>query len=168
MVKGEEVVEINIPAGVAEGMVVNVSGKGNAGYHNGISGDIKVLIEEEPNDIFVRDGHNLIYNLLLDFPTAALGGNAEIPTVDGSKVKIKIEPGTQPGKTLRLRDKGLPIIQGYGREIGDLIVNISVYVPKTLSKEEKKALEEMQKSDNFKGDNATKKSIFERFRNYFS
>ncbi len=168
VVKGEEVVEINIPAGVAEGMVVNVSGKGNAGYHNGISGDIKVLIEEEPNDIFVRDGHNLIYNLLLDFPTAALGGNAEIPTVDGSKVKIKIEPGTQPGKTLRLRDKGLPIIQGYGREIGDLIVNISVYVPKTLSKEEKKALEEMQKSDNFKGDNATKKSIFERFRNYFS
>ena len=97
-----------------------------------------------------------------------MGGNAEIPTVDGSKVKIKIEPGTQPGKTLRLRDKGLPIIQGYGREIGDLIVNISVYVPKTLSKEEKKALEEMQKSDNFKGDNATKKSIFERFRNYFS
>ncbi|MBR1402118.1 MAG: molecular chaperone DnaJ [Prevotella sp.] len=168
IVKGEEVVEINIPAGVAEGMVVNVPGKGNAGIHNGISGDIQVFIEEEPNDTFIRDGHNLIYNLLLDFPTAALGGTAEIPTVDGSKLKIKIEPGTQPGKTLRLRDKGLPMVQGYGREIGDLIVNISVYVPKTLSKEERKALEMMQESDNFKGDNATKKGIFDKFRNYFS
>ena len=168
IVKGEEVVEINIPAGVAEGMVVNVPGKGNAGIHNGITGDIQVFIEEEPNDTFIRDGHNLIYNLLLDFPTAALGGTAEVPTVDGSKLKIKIDPGTQPGKTLRLRDKGLPMVQGYGRETGDLIVNISVYVPKTLSKEEKKALEKMQESDNFKGDIATKKSIFDKFRNYFS
>ena len=168
VVKGEEVVEIKIPAGVAEGMVVNVPGKGNAGIHNGIPGNIQVYIEEEPNETFVRDGENILYNLLLDFPTAALGGTAEIPTVDGSKVKIKIEPGTQPGKTLRLRDKGLPPVQGYGREIGDLIVNISVYVPKEMSREEKKMLEELQKSDNFKGDNATKKSIFDKFKNYFS
>ncbi|MBR2242089.1 MAG: molecular chaperone DnaJ, partial [Prevotella sp.] len=84
------------------------------------------------------------------------------------KVKIKIEPGTQPGKTLRLRDKGLREVQGYGRDTGDLIVNISIYVPKELSKDEKKALEEMQKSDHFKGDTDTKKSIFEKFRNYFS
>ena len=168
VVKGEEVVEIKIPAGVAEGMVVNVPGKGNAGIHNGIPGNIQVYIEEEPNETFVRDGENIIYNLLLDFPTAALGGTAEIPTVDGSKVKIKIEPGTQPGKTLRLRDKGLPPVQGYGREFGDLIVNISVYVPKEMSREEKKMLEELQKSDNFKGDNATKKSIFDKFKNYFS
>jgi molecular chaperone DnaJ len=168
VVKGEEVVEIKIPAGVAEGMVVNVPGKGNAGIHNGIAGNIQVYIEEEPNETFVRDGENILYNLLLDFPTAALGGTAEIPTVDGSKVKIKIEPGTQPGKTLRLRDKGLPPVQGYGREIGDLIVNISVYVPKEMSREEKKMLEELQKSDNFKGDNATKKSIFDKFKNYFS
>ena len=168
IVKGDEVVEIKIPAGVAEGMVVNVPGKGNAAIHNGIPGNIQVFIEEEPNSTFVRDGSNLMYNLLLDFPTAALGGTAEIPTVDGSKVKIKIEPGTQPGKTLRLRDKGLREVQGYGRDTGDLIVNISIYVPKELSKDEKKALEEMQKSDHFKGDSDTRKSIFEKFRNYFS
>ena len=114
VVKGEEVVEINIPAGVAEGMIVNVPGKGNAGRRNGINGDIQVLIEEEPNDTFVRDGNNLIYNLLLDFPTAALGGEVEIPTISGGKVRMKIESGTQPGKTLRLRGKGLPAVQGYG------------------------------------------------------
>lgn len=168
IVKGEEVVEINIPAGVAEGMVVNVPGKGNAGKHNGITGDIQVFIEEEPNDTFVRDGNNLLYNLLLDFPTAALGGTVDIPTIEGNSVKIKIEPGTQPGKTLRLRDKGLKPVQGYGNEKGDLIVNISVYVPKTLSKEEKKSIEGFKDSDNFKGDSSTKERIFRTFRNYFS
>ena len=162
------VVEINIPAGVAEGMVVNVPGKGNAGRHNGVNGDIQVFIEEEPNDTFIRDGNNLLYNLLLDFPTAALGGTVDIPTIEGNTVKIKIEPGTQPGKTLRLRDKGLDPVRGYGNEKGDLIVNISVYVPKTLSKEEKKAVEQFKESDNFKGDSQTKRSIFERFKNYFN
>lgn len=168
VVKGEEVVEIKIPAGVADGMIVNVPGKGNAGAHNGINGNIQVYIEEEPNDTFVRDGNDVIYNLLLDFPTAALGGTVEIPTIEGSKVKIKIEPGTQPGKTLRLRGKGLPSVQGYGNGTGDLVVNISVYVPKTLSKDEKNAIEKFKGSDNFKGDKATKTSIFERFRNYFN
>ena len=168
VVKGEEVVEVKIPAGVAEGMVVNVPGKGNAGQHNGISGDIQVYITEEPNDIFVRDGNDVIYNLLLDFPTAVLGGEVEIPTIDGGKVKIKVEPGTQPGKTLRLRGKGLPSVPGYGNGTGDLVVNISVYVPKTLSSDEKKAIEKFRESDNFKGDKATKKSIFERFKNYFN
>ncbi len=168
VVKGEEVVEINIPAGVAGGMVVNVPGKGNAGKHNGVNGDIHVLVEEEPNDTFVRDGQDVIYNLLLDFPTAALGGQVDIPTIDGQKVRIKIEPGTQPGKTLRLRGKGLPAVQGYGRGMGDLIVNISVYVPKTLSRDEKEMLEKMKNSDNFKGDIQTKRSIFDKFRNYFT
>ena len=168
IVKGEEVVEINIPAGVAEGMVVNIPGKGNAGKHNGINGDIQVYIEEEPNDTFVRDGNNLIYNLLLDFPTAALGGEVEIPTIEGTKLKVKIENGTQPGKTLRLKGKGLPAVQGYGRGIGDLVVNISVYVPKTLSKDEKEALLKLRNSDNFKGDSETKQSIFQRFKNYFN
>ena len=166
--KGEEVVEINIPAGVAEGMVVNVPGKGNAGMRNGISGDIQVFIDEEDNDIFVRDGNNLIYNLLLDFPTAALGGDVEIPTIEGTRLKVKIDNGTQPGKTLRLRGKGLPAVQGYGHGMGDLIVNISVYVPKTLSREEKDALTQFKDSDNFKGDSSTKRSIFERFKNYFN
>ena len=168
VVKGEEVVEINIPAGVAEGMVVNVPGKGNAGRHNGVAGNIQVYIEEEPNDTFIRDGQNVIYNLLLDFPTATLGGQVDIPTIDGSNVKIKIEPGTQPGKTLRLRGKGLPAVQGYGNGTGDLVVHISVYVPKELSKEEKKIIEELRNSDNFQGDKKTKCSIFENFKKLFS
>lgn len=168
VVKGEEVVEINIPAGVAEGMVVNVPGKGNAGKHNGVTGNIQVYIEEEPNDTFVRDGQNVIYNLLLDFPTAVLGGQVEIPTIDGSNVKIKIEPGTQPGKTLRLRGKGLPAVQGYCTGIGDLVVHISIYVPKELTKSEKKAIEELRDSENFRGDKNTKRSIFENFKKLFN
>ena len=168
VVKGEEVVEINIPAGVAEGMVVNVPGKGNAGKHNGVTGNIQVYIEEEPNDTFVRDGQNVIYNLLLDFPTAVLGGQVEIPTIDGSNVKIKIEPGTQPGKTLRLRGKGLPAVQGYGTGIVDLVVHISIYVPKELTKSEKKAIEELRDSENFRGDKNTKRSIFENFKKLFN
>ena len=168
IVKGEEVVEINIPAGVAEGMVVNVPGKGNAAPHNGVPGNIQVYVEEEPNDTFVRDGQDIIYNLLLDFPTAALGGEVDIPTIEGTKVKIKIEPGTQPGKTLRLRGKGLPAVQGYGSGRGDLVVQVSVYVPKTLDRQERQMLEQLRNSDNFKGDASTKKSIFEKFKNYFN
>ena len=168
VVKGEEVVEIKIPAGVAEGMVVNVPGKGNAGRRNGVNGDIQVFIEEEPHELFVRDGNNLIYNLLLDFPTAALGGEVEIPTIEGTKLRVKIDSGTQPGKTLRLRGKGLPAVQGYGSGKGDLIVNISVYVPKTLSRDEKEALQRFKDSDNFKGDKQTKDTIFQRFKNYFN
>ena len=168
VVKGEKVVEINIPAGVEEGMVINVHGKGNAGPRNGIPGDIQVLVEEEKNNTFVRDKQDVIYNLLLDFPTAALGGEAEIPTIDDKRIKLKIEPGTQPGKTVRLRGKGLPAVKGYGSGMGDLIVNMSVFVPKTLSKEERKCVEGLKESENFKGDASTKKSIFEKFRNYFS
>ena len=168
VVKGEKVVEINIPAGVEEGMVLNVHGKGNAGPRNGVAGDIQVMIEEEKNDTFVRDKQDVIYNLLLDFPTAALGGEAEIPTIDGKKISLKIDAGTQPGKSVRLRGKGLPAVKGYGSGVGDLIVNMSVYVPKTLNKKEKKAIEELRESENFQGDSSTKKSIFEKFRNYFN
>ena len=166
--KGEEVVEINIPAGVAEGMVLNVQGKGNAGPHNGVSGNIQVFIEEEQNETFVRDGQDIIYNLLLDFPTAALGGSVEIPTIDGKRVRVKIDAGTQPGKTLRLRGKGLPAVQGYGSGQGDLVVNISVYVPKSLDQKEMKMLEELRQSSHFSGDAETRRSIFSKFRNYFS
>ena len=165
---GEEVVEVHIPAGVQDGMVVNVPGKGNAGKRNGVPGDIKVFVEEESNDTFIRDGKDLIYNLLLDFPTAALGGEVNILTIENTMLKVKIEPGTQPGKTLRLRGKGLPAVQGYDYGTGDLLVNISVYVPKTLSKDEKKALEKLKGSDNFRGDRDTKNNIFNRFRSYFS
>ena len=166
--KGEEVVEINIPAGVAEGMVVNVPNKGNAGKRNGVAGNIQVYIEEEENDIFVRDGQDLIYNLLLDFPTATLGGTVEVPTISGNKLKMKIDAGTQPGKTMRLKGKGLPAVRGYGNGIGDIIINISVYVPKALNREEKEMIEKMKDSDNFKGDSDTKRSIFQKFKNYFN
>ena len=168
VVKGEEVVEIKIPAGVADGMVVSVPSKGNAGERGGIAGDIQVFIEEAENDTFIRDGNDLIYNLLLDFPTAVLGGEVDIPTIEGKTLKVKIDSGTQPGKTMRLRGKGLPAVQGYGSGNGDLVVNISVFVPKTLSREERKAMEEFKNSDNFKGDSQTKDSIFNRFKNYFS
>lgn len=168
VVKGDEVVEIKIPAGVADGMVVNVPGKGNAGPHNGINGNIQVYIEEEDSDTFVRDNQDVIYNLLLDFPTAALGGEVEVPTIEGKKARISIEPGTQPGKTLRLRGKGLPAVQGYGHGVGDEVVNISVYVPKRLSRDERKAIEALRESENFKGDRSTKESIFDKFKNYFN
>ena len=164
IVYGEEVVTVKIPAGVAEGMQLTMNGKGNAGKHNGIPGDLLILIEEEANKDLIRDEDDLIYNLLLSFPTAALGGAVEIPTVDG-KVKVKIEPGTQPGKVLRIRGKGLPSVNGYGT--GDLLVNISIYVPETLSKDEKKALEKMEDSDNFKPNTSIKEKIFRKFKSLF-
>ena len=164
IVYGEEIVTVKIPKGVAEGMQLSMSGKGNAGKHNGIPGDLLILVEEEPDKELIRDENDLIYNLLLSFPTAALGGTVEIPTIDG-KVKVKIEPGTQSGKVLRLRSKGLPSVNGYGT--GDLLVNVSIYVPETLSKDEKKALESMEASDNFQPNTSIKEKIFKKFKNLF-
>jgi len=164
IVYGEEVVTVKIPAGVGEGMQLTMSGKGNAGKHNGIPGDLLILIEEEPDKDLIRDEDDLIYNLLLSFPKAALGGTVEIPTVDG-KVKVKIEAGTQPGKVLRIRGKGLPSVNGYGT--GDLLVNISIYVPETLNKEEKKWLEKMEDSENFEPNVSIKEKIFRKFKKLF-
>ena len=168
IVYGEEVVEVKIPAGVAEGMQLTVNGKGNAGKRNGVTGDLLVVIEEEAHPDLIRDENDLIYNLLLSVPTAALGGAVEIPTID-SKVKVKIEPGTQPGKVLRLRGKGLPSVNSYGYSngTGDLLVNVSVYIPETLSKEEKQAMEKMQNSDNFMPNMSVKEKIFKKFKSFF-
>lgn len=166
VVLADEVVEVNIPAGVEEGMIVNVPGKGNAGRHGGPNGDLQVVIEEAPHESFVRDGNDLVYNLLLTVPQAALGDTVEIPTLDG-KTKITIKPGTQPGKVLRLRGKGLPSVKGYGTGTGDLIVNVSVYIPETLTKEERKALETLKESENLTPDKETKESIFKRFKALF-
>ena len=166
IVKGEEIVEIKIPAGVQEGMVVNEKGKGNAARWNGVPGDIHVYIEEEPHPELLRDGQNLQYQLLLDVPTAILGGSAEIPTIDG-KVKIKIDPGTQPGKTMRLRGKGLPVVQGYGYGTGDLIVQIGVYIPENLSREEKEMFEKLRTSENMKPGATAKSNFFNRFKKMF-
>ena len=164
IVMGEEIVEVNIPAGVYEGMQLSMRGKGNAGKHNGIPGDLLILVEEEKHPTLVRDENDLIYSLLLDIPTAALGGFAEIPTIDG-KAKVTIDPGTQPGKVLRLRGKGLPSINGYGK--GDIVVNISVYIPEELSRDEKKAMEEFRESENFRPSESIKEKIFRRFKNFF-
>ena len=163
---GEEIVEIKIPAGVTEGMVVNVPGKGNAAKHGGVPGDIQVLIEEEPHKDFIRDDTDLIYNLLLTVSQAALGDTIDIPTLTG-KARIKIEPGTQPGTALRLRGKGLPAVQGYGVGTGDIVVNISVYIPEHLTKEERKAFEALRENDHMQPNDSIKDKIFRAFRNYF-
>lgn len=165
VVRGSEVITIKIPAGVAEGMQLSLSGKGNAARRGGVNGDLLVVIEEEKHPELIRDGNDLIYNLYLSFPEATLGAPVEIPTVDG-KVKIKIEPGTQPGKILRLRGKGVPDVNGYGR--GDLLVSTNVWVPKTLTKEEKGVVEKLGKSDSFtpKPDSSDR-TFFDRMRGFF-
>jgi len=166
LIRGEEVIEIRIPAGVGEGMQLSVSGKGNAARRGGVNGDLLVLIEEEANPDLIRDGNDLIHNLFVSFPQAALGATVEVPTVDG-KVKIKVDAGTQPGKILRLRGKGIPDVNGYGR--GDLLVHINVWVPKKLNKDEEKFVERMADSENFiPNPDANDKNIFERMKNFFS
>jgi molecular chaperone DnaJ len=165
IVNDQEVITIKIPAGVANGMQMNVSGKGNAARRGGVNGDLLVLIEEEDHHELIRDNNDLIYNLYLSFPDAALGSTVEVPTVDG-KVKIKIEPGTQPGRILRLRGKGLPEVNGYGQ--GDLLVNINVWVPKNLNKDEKKIIEKFAESSSFTPNpDKNDKSFFDRMRGMF-
>lgn len=164
IVREDEVININIPAGVMEGMQLSMSGKGNAARRGGVNGDLLVLIEEESHPELIRDENDLIYNLLLTVPTAILGGQVEVPTVDG-KVKVTINPGTQPGKVLRLRGKGLPNVNRYGT--GDLLVNVGVYIPENLSKDEKATIEKLSLSQNVKPNSAASKDFFSRFRNMF-
>jgi len=166
IVRGEEVINIKIPAGVAEGMQLSVSGKGNAARRGGVPGDLLVLISEVKHPELIRDENDLIYNLYLSFPDLALGTTAEIPTVD-NKVKVKVDAGTQPEKILRLRGKGLPDLNGYGK--GDLLVRIHVWVPKKLSNDEKKQLEKLQESDNFSAKNATSedRNFFDKVKDMF-
>ncbi len=164
VVRDDEIITINIPAGVAEGMQLSMNGKGNAARHGGINGDLLILIEEEPHPELIRDENDLLYNLLLSVPQAALGATVEVPTIDG-KAKLKIEPGTQPGKVLRLRNKGLPSINSYGT--GDLLVNVSVYIPETLSSTEKETLNGLENSPNFQPNKTMKEKIFSKFKHFF-
>lgn len=163
--KGEEVISLNIPAGVAEGMQLSVSGKGNAAARGGIAGDLIVVIEEAEHPQLMRDGDNILYEHYVTFPEAAIGTSIEVPTIEG-KARVKIEPGTQSGKVLRLKGKGLPSLNSYSR--GDLLININVWTPQNLSKEEKVILEKLQNSPNFKPHPGHKdKNFFERMREMF-
>jgi len=167
IVRDEEVISINIPAGVAEGMQLSVSGKGNAARRGGINGDLLILIQEEEHPELVRDENDLLYSLFISIPDSILGTAVEIPTIE-NKVKVKIDGGTQPGKILRLRGKGLPDVNvnGYGR--GDLLVKINVWVPNNVSKEERKVLEKLQSSESFQPKpSSQEKSFFKKVRNFF-
>lgn len=168
VLNGEEVVEVQIPAGVQEGMVLNVAGKGHAAKHNGVAGDIQVLISEEVDENFIRDENDLIYNLLLTVSQAALGDTIEVPTIEG-KARVNIKPGTQPGTRMRLRGKGLPQVDNYGYSHGrgDIVISISVYVPENLSKDERTAFEAMKDSPNLQAKKSVKDRIFQSFREYF-
>ena len=161
IVSSEEVITFNIPAGVAEGMQLSLGGKGNAARRGGLNGDLLVVIEEERHPELIRQDNDLIYNLLLTIPQAILGDSIEVPTIDG-KVKVKVEPGTQSGKVLRLRSKGLTSVNSYGN--GDLLVNISIYIPEKLSDAEKNKIKELANSDNFHPSQSVKDKIFNKFR----
>ncbi|MDI6804181.1 MAG: molecular chaperone DnaJ [Bacteroidota bacterium] len=169
-VHGEKTIKINIPAGVSEGNYIPLRNQGNAGKRGGPNGDILVIIEEEAHDIFVRQGNDIILDLLISFPEAALGADIEIPTLTG-KAKLHIEQGTQSGKVLRMREKGLPQLNGYGR--GDQLIRINVWTPTRLTQKDKEMLKELLSRDTMKpreGDKSANsdKSFFEKFRDAFS
>ena len=164
IVKKDEIVEFHIPAGVEDGMTLTMRGQGNAARHGGVNGDLLIVIEEEKDPNLIRDENDLIYNLMLDFPTAALGGSVDVPLVDG-KARLKIPAGTQPGKVLRLRGKGLPQYGTSNR--GDELVNVMVYVPENLTDDERKAIESLQGKPNVTPDQGTAHRIFSRLRHIF-
>ncbi len=162
----EEVVSVEIPAGVSEGMQLKVSGKGNAAPMGGIPGDLIVLIEEQEHSELKREGHNVHFDLQISFPDAALGAQVEVPTV-GGRARITIDPGTQSGQILRLRGKGLPDLNGYGK--GDLVVHVNVYTPRKLSPEQRKTLEELKAQPAFQPDpKHREKSFFDKVKEMFS
>ena len=161
----EELVEIEIPGGVAEGMQLSMRGKGNAGKNGGPAGDLLIVIEEKKDDRFIRDGNNIIYDLYLNFADAALGTSVEVPTLSGP-VKIKVPGGTQGGKIFRLKNKGLPEVQGYGR--GDQLININIWTPKTLNAEEEALMEKLRSMPNFQPNpGKSEKGFFQRMKDMF-
>lgn len=166
MIRKEDIVEVKIPAGVAEGMQLKVAGKGNAGPLDGVNGDLLVQIEEVVHDELQRDGQNLHYELYISLPDAVLGTKTEVPTVNG-KARIKLDAGTQSGKILRLRNKGLPSVDSYGT--GDLLVHVNVWTPKDLSSKYRKMFEEMQEDKEFSPNpDRSDKSFFDKVKEMFS
>jgi molecular chaperone DnaJ len=163
---GEETVNINIPAGVQEGMQLSLSGKGNAGERGGAPGDLIVLIEEEAHKELQRDGLNVAFELHISFPDAVFGTNVEVPTIDG-RAKIKIPPGTQSGKIFRLKGKGFPDVNGYGK--GDQLIHVNVWTPQNITHEEREMLNQMNSSPNFKPQpGKSEKSFFDKVKEVFS
>ncbi|MBI2258687.1 MAG: molecular chaperone DnaJ [Flavobacteriia bacterium] len=161
----EDIVELEIPAGVEDGMQLSVTGKGNAGPFNGIPGDLIVQIEEIPHNQFRREGDNLHHEVFISIIDAILGETIEVPTING-RAKIKIDPGTQSGKMLRLKGKGIPSIQSYGT--GDLFIHINVWTPKKISKEEKELLEKLKNSESFiPNPDGNEKGFFQRVKDMF-
>lgn len=166
LVSKEEVMTLKIPAGVSEGMQLSMTGKGNEAPGGGMPGDLLILIEELEDGELQRDGNNVVLDLYLNFVDAALGTSLEVPTIDG-KVKIKIDSGTQSGKILRLRGKGIKDINGYGK--GDQLIHINVWTPKKLTDEEKSTLEAIRDSPNFKPQPGKQdKGFFDRMKEFFN
>lgn len=165
VVTEDDVISINVPAGVAEGMQLSMTGKGNMPPGGGIPGDLLIVIEEEPNDVLQRDGNNIVYDLFLSFPDVALGTNVEVPTISG-KVKIKIDAGTQSGKILRLRGKGIKDVNGYN--VGDQLVHINVWTPKQITSQEKELLEQLKDSEHFNpSPSKNDKGFFDKIKEFF-
>ena len=164
-IPGEETIEINIPAGVEEGMQLSMRGMGNSGLRGGPAGDLLINIEEKPHEFLKRDGKNIIFDLYLNFADAALGTSLEVPTIEG-KVRIKIPEGTQSGKIFRLKGKGLPGIQSYDK--GDQLIHVNVWTPKKLNSEERKLLEKLRDMPNFQPKpGKSDKGFFDRMKDYF-
>ena len=169
-VQGETTIKVNVPAGVSEGNYIPLQGQGNAGQRGGPPGDLIVMIEEEPHALFTRNGNDVILDLLISYPEAAFGTEVEIPTLNG-RARLKVEPGTQSGRILRMRDKGIQALNS--RDRGDQLVRVNVWVPTHLSKEDKEVLRHLEKSENIKpkeGDKSahSDKSFFEKMKDMFS
>ena len=164
VVRQDVTVSFTIPAGVQDGQTLTLRGKGNAALNGGDNGDLLIVVEEVKHPELIRDGNDVVYNLMLDIPTAVLGGSVEVPTISG-RARLKIPAGTQPGKVLRLRGKGLPSTDGYGT--GDELINVMVYIPENLTDDEKKSFEELRDKPGLKPDDATKHRIFSKLRHIF-
>ncbi len=164
VVRQDETISFSIPAGVSDGQTLTLRGKGNAAVHGGVNGDLLVVIEEVKHPELIRDGNDVIYNLMLDIPTAVLGGSVEVPTITG-RARLKIPAGTQPGKVLRLRGKGLPSTEGYGT--GDELINVMVYIPENVTSNEKATFESLQGKPNMTPNESTKSRIFSKLRHIF-
>ena len=162
---GEDTIDVDIPAGVHEGIQLSMAGKGNAGAKGGGPGDLLITVEEAPHEEFTREGNNIIYELFINIADAAMGAKLEVPTLDG-RARITVPPGTQSGKIFRLKDKGLPELQSYRR--GDELIHVNVWIPKKFTDEERRLLEQLRDMPNFKPSPGKEdRSFFDRVKDVF-